>query len=500
MSKHIIAVDIGTSSCRAIIFDEHGNNESFHQEKYSIEMPQPHWQEQCPNKILLGVIKAIKECLKNSKLPINEILGLVLSSQMYSVFPIDKEGTPLMNSIIWADSRSEEAANSLISSHGSKYFYEKTGCPINSIYPLSKIHWINRNQPEIFRKTFKFISIKEYVIHKLTGKYLIDYSCASATGIFNIFNHQWDQTVLYALGISESMLSETVDSVSILELNNPEISIELSLPIGFPLIIGAGDGPLANLGSGATQTGDINIDLGTSGAARTLISKPVIEPNNKLWCYCLTKQHWVLGGILNNVGNLYKWFNDNIAFYGQPNNGEDIWRLNEYAQNSPIGSKGLYFLPFLLKARSPYWDTNLKSLIFGLRPEHNIQDITRSMIEGVTYNLYHIIEAITNNIPKVNHIYFTGGLSLSEIWAQTICDVLGKDLILPVTKEGSAGGAAILGMYALGIKTKMQFTDKNQTYKIYKPNNDYHKEYQKHISNNLEICRMVSELSKKLNI
>lgn len=492
MGRYVLAVDIGTSSARAMVFAADGAVESLHQEFYTVDMPRPGWQEQDPDLIAGRVFAAVRSCLAKTKVG-GEIAGLGLSSQMYSIFPVDGDGRPLMKSIIWADSRSEAQTEELRATYGPKYFYEHTGCPLDSIYPLSKLLWIRQAEPGIFARAAKFVSIKEYIVEKLLGEFLADYSSGSASGLLNVREHRWEKRALDAVGIGEERLARPLDVASVHGLGRQGAALT-GLPEGFPVVLGAGDGPLANLGSGAMRPGDVNIDLGTSGAARTIVTRPTLDAGNRLWCYCLTADKWALGGILNNVGNLYKWFADNVVFFGRPPVEEGMAVLNDYAAKSVAGAKGLYFLPFLLKARSPYWDGRLKGGLYGLNPGHDLGDVTRALVEGVAFNMLSIVEAIRDNTPQLGRVLFTGGLSQAGVWGQILADILGERLILPVTKEGSAGGAAILAMYALGLKARLEPLGENRTVGEYLPDADNHRRYRAIYGNYRKLCEVVREI------
>jgi gluconokinase len=493
MGEYVLAVDIGTSSVRAIVYGLNGKVHHQIKETYPVIIPQKGWQEQNPDLIYDKTIQVIKAALNGCAL---KIAGIGFSSQMYSIFPIAKDGTPLLNSMIWADSRSTNQADQLISFYGCKYFYNKTGCPVNSIYPLSKILWIKENKPEIFKATFKFISIKEYIIQKLTGEYVVDYSYASATGFFNIFKLCWDQEILAILGIPEDKFSTPVNTTTKFAIKEKRLT---EAGIEAPLIIGAGDGPLANLGSGASEVGEVNIDLGTSGAARIITPKPLIDADASLWCYALVNDKWTYGGILNNVGNSYQWFADKLMFYGQNDNSVDKFaQLNHLAAKGKPGAKDLYFLPFLLSARSPYWDNKLKGTIYGLSLEHTVVDIITAMVEGIAYNLLSIILVIEKSM-EIRKVIFTGGLAKSKFWAQTIADVLGRKIYLPSTNEGSAGGAAILSFYALGMINGLSFISDDRQCEVI-PNNENYQIHQIKYAKYKKLCLCLRDLTDEIQL
>ena len=364
---------------------------------------------------------------------------------------------------------------------------------------MAKILWIREKEPEVFSQASRFVSIKEYVLEKLIGRYVADFSSASASGLVNISEHAWEPRALEALGISIHQLPDLDNVVSVYPFSSKNLAVEWGIPVGLPVVLGAGDGPLANLGSGAIEPGDINIDFGTSGAARTIINKPVVDPKGRLWCYGLTDKTWALGGILNNVGNLYQWFADSIVFYGAPKGSADLNYLNKLAEESPAGANGLYFLPFIRKARSPYWDNDLRGTIYGLNPAHDLRHISRAMVEGVAFNMKSIVDALRENTPERGRTLFTGGLSQAGIWGQTLSDVLGERLQLPSSKEGSAGGAAILAMFALGIKTKLEPLSGQKELMAYEPDPERHERYLKLYKNYTQICATIKELNSQID-
>lgn len=498
MRDHVLAIDIGTSSCRAIVFSTDGLVVATQQEIYDVLMPKPGWQEQDPDVIFDAVIRTVGACLSQKPFMLEKLAGIGFSSQMYSVFPVDTTGKPLLHSIIWADSRSEKQADALREEFGFRYFYEKTSCPHNSIYPLAKIRWIREEEPEIFAKAARFISIKDYVLEKFIGRYVADFSSASASGLVNIFDHVWEKRALDAIGITTAQLPELADVMSIYPFSNKALAATWGIPINLPVVIGAGDGPLANLGSGATDVGDINIDFGTSGAARTIVKNPSADEKGRLWCYGLTKDTWALGGILNNVGNLYQWFAESIVFYGVPKGSADLNYLNKLAADCPAGANGLYFLPFIRKARSPYWDNDLRGTIYGLNPSHDLRHISRAMVEGVAFNMKSIVDALRENTPVRGRTLFTGGLSQAEVWGQTLSNVLGERLLLPSSKEGSAGGAAILAMFALGLKTKLEPLSGQKELSVYEPDPDLYERYLRLYKNYTQVCATVKELNSRI--
>jgi gluconokinase len=196
------------------------------------------------------------------------------------------------------------------------------------------------------------------------------------------------------------------------------------LPDNIPIVLGGGDGPLANLGSGASAIGAVNIDLGTSGAARCITDVMTVDDSASLWCFCLTDDLWAYGGIVTNVGNAYQWLGSNLIGAAGADATQTYELMNRLAAEVAPGADGLYFLPYLRKARSPYWDGRLKGTIYGLTADHGAGHVARAMLEAVAYDLRSIIGIMKQRTPIASHIVLTGGLAKSPIIPQLLADVL----------------------------------------------------------------------------
>ena len=299
MAELVCAVDIGTSSCRAIVVDEGGAAVGRTQETYSIERPRPGFEEQDPDEIRDVVWRTIGRCVANTKHP-EAIRALSFSSQLYSLIALDGAGRPLTNSILWSDGRAAAQARAIAAENDTQDLYRATGCPPSSIYPIAKVRWLHEFEPELFANARRFVSIKEYVLSELLNEALVDWSIASATGMFDIRRREWDARAVAAGGITNERLSQPVNGAVARVAVNPGRLKSLGLPTETKIVLGGGDGPLANVGAGAVAPGAINIDLGTSGAIRVVVDRPVIDDRAAGWCYCLSHDRWVYGGILTD--------------------------------------------------------------------------------------------------------------------------------------------------------------------------------------------------------
>ena len=254
---YILAIDIGTSGAKAILYDLDSKKVSTASEKYQILSPRIGWIEQDPETVFTGVVNSIKRTIES--MPENgRIAAVGFSSQLYSILAVDREGNPLSNSLTWSDTRSTEVARKIREYPDAQNINLRTGCPIHATFPFSKIKWLKENLD--LSEQVKFVSIKEYVIYKLTNRWLVDWSVASATGSFDIKNLSWDKAALAFLNIGPENLSEVVPPQFSLSEWNTEVIESTNIASDTPLIICGGDGPLASLGVGAVSVGSAAIN------------------------------------------------------------------------------------------------------------------------------------------------------------------------------------------------------------------------------------------------
>jgi gluconokinase len=406
-------------------------------------------EEQDPEMVRRAVLETIGECLAGEDAKSEQVGAIAFSSQMYGVFPVDSAGSPLMNNILWSDSRSEAQAQTIKEGDRADYLCRTTGCPVDSMYPLSKIRWIRETKSELFKKAARFVSIKEYILETLAGEWVVDYSLASSTGYFDIAKTRWDDTALTLAGISGRLLSRPVEAAEAIPFRNRSLLSRWKLPEDIRLFSGGGDGPLANLGSGASKPGEINIDLGTSGAARMVTDKPLFDTAGGLWCYCLTPGRWTTGGIITNAGNAIQWLVETLG--GGKSLEAELDALTSGAAEIAPGAEGLIFMPYLRKVRAPYWDDCLSGSILGIRPIHDRRHIARALAEAIAFDAAEIVDAIERFSLSRGKIVLTGGLSKSSLVRRLFAGVLDREIDLPQNSEASVAGAALIALKGINL-------------------------------------------------
>lgn len=437
----VIGVDLGTTSTKAVAYDTNGEALATASAGYPLEEPHPGWAEQDPALILDAVLSSVRDVV--SQLDGRPVAGLSFSSAMHTLIGLDPAGTPLTPSLSWADSRAAAQAERLRAAAGGLALHRRTGTPVHPMAPLPKLVWFREQQPKLCEQVAFWVGIKDYVLWRMCEALVTDHSIASGTGLMDIHKLAWDPAALQLAGIVPEQLPELVPTTHVLS----GLTADVGLPEGTPVVVGAGDGPLANLGLGAVDPGVAAVSIGTSGAMRVMVEHPGVDPLGGVFCYALTEDRWAVGGAINNGGIVLDWAGSALA----PDIGADPEALLELAGSVPAGCGGLIMLPYLLSERAPHWSALPRGAYVGLTREHGREHLVRAAIEGVCQQLALVLQSMRAAGNEVRSIRATGGFARSPLWRQILADTLDMDVQFPAGHEGSSFGAALLGMQALGL-------------------------------------------------
>ena len=474
----IIGVDIGTTHIKAIAYSEAG--ELLHEERVICKTikPAPDRAEQDPEIIfqsLISLLQTVFISLRNESLA-----GVCFSAGMHSIMAVDQAGEPITNAILWGDTRSIRQARTLKDNGLAAEIGARSGVPIHPSLPLCKIMWLREQEPEIFSRSYKFISLKEYVFLKLFGKYVVDHSIAAATGFLDLHTLQWNELALKTAGIREDQLSHLVSTTHSENLLLDKYRDYFNLKQVAPFIIGSSDGCLANIGTGVWNPGKAALTIGTSGAVRTTGSRPLFHPKQSLFCYPLTEDLFVTGGATNNGGYVLQWYARNFLQRELVSEEDYDWFVKE-AHKVPAGAEGLIFLPYLQGERAPIWDAEARGVFFGLNALHRQQNMMRAVIEGVSFALYQVFQSLEESSGHIGTICASGGFVQSPLWVQMLADIFNRRIMVTNIADASSIGAALLGFYALGaIKSWDEVKDRIPEGKIYYAIPSQHADYMKY--------------------
>lgn len=453
--KYMIGVDIGTTSTKSVLYDENGQFIMKHNIGYPLHTPNVDVSEENPDELFDAVLMTVKYVVREANIKKEDIKLISFSAQMHSLIALDTQHHRLTESITWADNRASKYAELINKEHQGSDIYQRTGTPIHPMSPLSKIFWMKHEQSDIYKQTAMFADIKTYIFYQLFEKYVIDYSMASATGMFNLEKLDWDKEALELLGITEAQLPQLVPTTHILKGMKKRYATLMGIDENTPIIVGASDGVLSNLGVNSYKKGEVAVTIGTSGAIRTVINKPRTDYKGRIFCYVLDEDHYVIGGPVNNGGVVLRWLrNELLASEVETAKrlGVDPYDvLTKIASRVKPGAEGLIFHPYLAGERAPLWNADARGSFFGLTLSHQKEHMIRAALEGVLYNLYTVYLALIEVMNETSStIKATGGFAKSEVWRQMMADIFDTDLIVPESYESSCLGACVLGLKALG--------------------------------------------------
>lgn len=442
----VIGVDIGTTSTKAVAFTVAGESVASSGTGYPLMEPAPGHAVQDPDDIVGAVMDAIRGTV--AQLDGRPVAGLSFSAAMHSLLGLSPDGAPLTQVVTWADTRASTQAERLRNAPGGLELHRRTGTPLHPMSPLPKLLWFREQEPKLWEQVGHWVGIKEYVMLRLCGTLVVDHSIASATGLMNLEKLQWDDEALELAGLLPEHLAELVPGTTVLPGLLEEAALLTGLPADTKVVVGGSDGPMANLGSGAVQPGVASCTIGTSGALRIVVDRPVVDPLGRVFCYALAPGRWVVGGAINNGGVVLEWAGDALA----PDLGADAQEeLLDLAATAPAGSGGLLMLPYLLSERAPHWSSVPQGAYVGLSRVHRREHLLRAAIEGVCMQLALVLQSMRAAGLQIREIRASGGFSRSPLWRQMLSDALGMEIGFPEGHEGSSFGAALMGMQALGL-------------------------------------------------
>ena len=444
MAKYLISHDLGTSSNKASLFSTEGELIKSHTVPYEVHFFHKNYAEQDPEEWWQAVCQATREIVKG--IDPSEVLAVSFSSQMQACIVVDREGKALRPAMIWADHRAEKQAEYLEEKIGFDRMYEINGHRVSPSYSIEKLMWIKEHEPEIYGKTYKMLLAKDYIICRLTGAFVTDYSEASGTDVFDLRHLKWSEEILETAGIDPGKLPELHASTDVIGEMTAEAAAELGLTTKTKVVCGGGDGPCSALGAGCVEDGQLFLSFGTSAwiagtsgrveldREKTLIGFGHVVPGKYMPC-----------GTMQAAGSSYSYIRHALC------DDMPYEKLNELIEKSPAGAENLIFLPYLLGERRPRWNPNTSAAFLGIKPEHEKKDYVRAVIEGIAMNMELILKAYRKQA-KIETMNLTGGGAKGQIVAQILADVLGVRFQMPDCVEAATAiGAAVIAGVGVGV-------------------------------------------------
>lgn len=451
MKQHIIVVDVGTQSLRAILYSLSGESLFTAQKGYSptfkgIEV------EQNPRTFKDALMVSLKEVADFAKDKQLDIRLIAVTSQRASIIPMNRYGKVLYNAITWQDRRSYQQCDQVKMRMSMQDIYKKTGLRLDSYFSAPKMLWLKQNMPEIYDDAFKIIGAQDYVVYTLTNRFVTDTTQAARTLLMNIHTFEWDDELLAAFQIKKSLLPDLVKPGTIVGKITDQIVEKTGLPAGIEVLVAGGDQQCAAVGLNVLRPGTLEANIGTGSFVIAYSEEPVFDENMRVLCTASAiPGKWVVEAGLLTSGNIYAWFKD--QFYKDVQDEVLYETINQEVNESKPGSNGLVLIPHFKGSAAPYWNPLSRGMFFNVSLEHTRGDFARAILEGIALEMAENIELISNLIGYVDIIHAAGGLTKFPTFNQIQADIFNKAVSVYNSSEATALGALISSLVSLGYYT-----------------------------------------------
>ena len=450
MKKYILALDQGTSSSRAIVFDGHGHPKAVSQREFTQIFPKPGWVEHNPMEIWSSQASVIAEAITSIGINGADIAAIGITNQRETTIVWDAEtGEPVYNAIVWQDRRTSELCDALKKDGRTDLIRSKTGLIIDAYFSATKILWILENVPGARKKAdegrLRFGTVDTWLIWMLTRgeKHVTDVSNASRTMLFNIHSLEWDKDLLDLFGIPASMMPEVRSSSEVYGYTKTTLFAH-----EVPIAGIAGDQQAALFGQMCTEPGSVKNTYGT-GCFMLMNSgeKPIMSSNSLLTTVAWKigeRVNYALEGSIFVAGSVVQWLRDGLGIIRSSSEVEAL------AASVPDNG-GVFFVPALTGLGAPHWDQYAKGSIYGISRGTTAAHIARAALEGIAFQTMDIVTAMEKDAGiTLKELKVDGGASRNDLLMQFQSDILGTDVIRPKVTETTALGAAYLAGLAVG--------------------------------------------------
>ncbi len=453
---YLIGIDVGTSGTKTVLFDEEGKAIASVTEEYPLHTPHPGWTEQEPEDWWQATVNSIKGVLSKSSVSPGDIKGIGLSGQMHGSVFLDDMNQVVRPAILWNDSRTADACSEITEKIGEKRLLELASNPALTGFTAPKAVWLKNKEPENFQRTKKLVLPKDYVRFRLTGEIAMEVSDGAGTLLFNVAQRNWCNEILDELGIPPEWMPPMNESTDVCGTITSEVADLTGLKPGTPVVGGGADNACGATGTGVVVEGRVLSSLGTSGVVLAPSQTCQTDPEGRVHTFCHSvPNRWYLMGVVLSAGMSLRWYRDVVAdserAEGDQSGRDPYDILTLLADQAPVGSEGLIFLPYLTGERTPHKDPYARGGFIGLTIRHQRSHLIRAVLEGITFAMRDSLEIIRSLGVDIQEIRATGGGAKSTFWKQMQADIYGCEIATISSDQGPAFGAAIMAGVGTGV-------------------------------------------------
>ena len=443
---YYIGIDLGTSAVKLLLMEESGKICNIVSREYPLFFPHPGWSEQKPEDWFAQSMEGMKELTKD--IDRAQVAGIGFGGQMHGLVTLDKDDNVIRPAILWNDGRTGEETEYLNTVIGKDKLSQYTANIAFAGFTAPKILWMQKNEPENFKKVVKIMLPKDYLAYRLSGSFCTDVSDASGMLLLDVKNRCWSKEMLEICHITEEQLPKLYESWQVVGNLKAEVAKELGFSEAVKVVAGAGDNAAAAVGTGTVGDGQCNISLGTSGTIFISSKNFGVDENNALHSFCHADGSYHLMGCMLSAASCNKWWMDEII------------RTKEYTKEqeniTKLGENNVFFLPYLMGERSPHNNPDARGTFIGLTMDTTREDMTQAVLEGVAFAIRDSFEVAKSLGIQIERTKICGGGAKSPLWRRMIANVLNIKVDRIESEEGPALGGAMLAAVACGVFSSVE--------------------------------------------
>ena len=459
--NYFLGIDAGTSGIKAVVLDDAGTIYATGYHECDLITPRPGWVEQDADDWWRACSCAIGQAVGASG-HAKDISAISLSGQMQGCLPLDGHMRPIRNCIIWLDQRSTPQCDSIRAGCGGIDTLNITGNYCLNSFWAPKLLWLREHEPQVFDSIRCVLFAKDYLRYMLTGEVATEVSDASCSFLLDINRRDWSDPMIQAVGLSRDILPDRlVESCQVVGTLKPELAQAWGMSPRTAVVAGGGDQPMAGIGLGIVEEGRIGATIGTSGVVFGCSDRPFIDRRDRAMLSLVhsVPDKWCYLGLVLSAGGCFKWLRDTVFAEKKlelAKAGQDVYDyMTALAAQAPIGSEGLLFLPYLNGEKTPISNPEARGVFFGLSHRHGLNEICRSVMEGITFAMRDSVD-ICREFGPIHEVRVNGGGAKSPLWRQMQADIYNANVVSLNIEEGGAAGAAILAGYGTGYFSSIQ--------------------------------------------
>ncbi len=468
----LLGLDIGTTGCKAVLFDQDGALLAKASREYAVDFPHPNWAEQDIARVWALAQDAMREAIAIAR--IDQVAAIGLSVHGEAVTPVDQQGQPLRPTILGMDTRTAEQNDWLRERCGAEHLFDVTGMPVHTVNTLPKLLWIKQHEPEIWQQADRFLLVEDFLINQLTGQAMISQCLASRTQLYDLRRGTWSDEILTALGLDSSRLAEPRPSGTAIGEMQRSVARDLGLSNSPLVVTGGHDQACGALGAGLTRSGLASVSTGTAEVVEVALPSPAI--NHTLYEGNISVYAHVVPGLylamtLNHSGGMsLRWFRDGFCEPQMHESAQaNIDAYDLMLAGASVNPTGLLVLPHFSGSGTPTFDTASKAAILGLTFATTRADLAKAILEGLTYELRLNLDLLKAGGVQIDVLRAIGGGAKSKLWLQLKADITGIPVVVPRITEAAGFGAALLagvgaGLYASAGAAAEQFLQLTDEY------------------------------------